>query len=186
MSDRSKRRVSRIRKAVDLGIVLEQYGYPIRSGTDREQQFSCDLHGDGQDSRPSARYYPDSFSWHCFACGKSRDAVSTVMEKEGLGFRQALDTLERRFALPSLPEVEEQQPILVRPGLDTKAAIFRIQRLLQNATDERDLPMETVLALWEAFDFAVYKFRKKAINEGALIKALGHVHTRMMEALCQN
>ena len=185
MSDHSKRRVARIRKAVSLGVVLEKYGYPIRSDADREQQFSCDLHGDGQDSRPSARYYPDSFSWHCFACGRSRDSIATVMGKEGKSFNQALDLLEKRFSLPRLPEISDEPVLAEKPDSGVKTSIFRVRRLLQNATDEQDLEMSAMLALWEAFDFAVYKFNKKAIDDGALIKALNHVHRRMLETLCQ-
>ena len=185
MSERSKRRVSRIRRAVPLDVILENYGYSVRSGSDREQQFSCDLHGDRQDSRPSARYYPASFSWHCFACGKSRDAIATTMEKEGMGFQQALEVLEKRFGLPEL-SWDKVEPSVPDTGPDIKAATDRIRRLLQNVTDEHDLSIEDTLALWEAFDFAVCGHRRRSINEGALLKAFSHIHHRVMEMMCQS
>tara|TARA_B100001094_G_C18076133_1_gene742700 strand:- start:882 stop:1208 length:327 start_codon:yes stop_codon:yes gene_type:complete len=107
------------------------------------------------------------------------------MDKEGKSFNQALDLLEKRFSLPRLPEISDEPVLADKPDSGVKTSIFRVRRLLQNATDEQDLEMAPMLALWEAFDFAVYKFNKKAIDDGALIKALDHVHRRMLETLCQ-
>lgn len=62
---RSERRVARIHEVVRIDKVLEGYGYRVQANTDREQQFSCDLHGDGTDSKPSARVYPSTNQWYC-------------------------------------------------------------------------------------------------------------------------
>lgn len=63
---RAKQRADRIREEVEIVQVLADYGYHVSAhGGDREQQFSCDLHGDGSDSKPSARAYPSSNSWYC-------------------------------------------------------------------------------------------------------------------------
>jgi intein/homing endonuclease len=63
---RAKQRADRIRQDIDIVQVLADYGYKVNpGGGDREQQFSCDLHGDGSDSKPSARVYPSSNSWYC-------------------------------------------------------------------------------------------------------------------------
>lgn len=68
MSDRAKQAADRIREHVPIVRVLAAYGYRVREeGGDREQQFSCDLHGDGRDSKPSARVYPASDSWYCIS-----------------------------------------------------------------------------------------------------------------------
>lgn len=65
---RSKQRVERIKKEIPIIAVLASFGYQVRSdGGDREQQFPCDLHGDGQDNKPSARVYPDSQQFYCVA-----------------------------------------------------------------------------------------------------------------------
>ena len=66
MTDRAKAAADRIREQVPILQVLASYGYRVRvDGGGREQQFSCDLHGTGQDNKPSARAYPDSASWYC-------------------------------------------------------------------------------------------------------------------------
>lgn len=68
MSDYHKvnqQRVARIQEAGDILELLAYYGYQVRSEYHTEQQFSCDLHGDGNDGKPSARVYPDTNSWFC-------------------------------------------------------------------------------------------------------------------------
>jgi hypothetical protein len=79
--------------------VLVDYGYISDYGDGREVQFSCDLHGSGRDQRPSARYYSRSNSYYCFGCGKSRDSVALVMEKEDLSFSKACFFLEKKYNL---------------------------------------------------------------------------------------
>ena len=61
---RLKERIARIREEIPIATVLAHYGYRVRDdGGEREQQFPCDLHGDGQDNTPSARAYDDH--WNC-------------------------------------------------------------------------------------------------------------------------
>lgn len=63
---RSRQRADRIRALIPIEEVLLHYGYQVRADAGgREQQFCCDLHGDGQDTKPSARVYPESASWYC-------------------------------------------------------------------------------------------------------------------------
>lgn len=66
---RAKQRADRLRAEVPILKVLEDYGYRVTSDWDREQQFQCDLHGDGLDNKPSARVYPDSHQWYCVDVG---------------------------------------------------------------------------------------------------------------------
>ena len=91
-------RAKRIKEEIPILSVLAGYGYDVHGDT-REQQFKCDLHGDGHDNAPSARVYPETNTWYCFACGKVRDSISTVMEKEGLDFNQACKGLEIKYNL---------------------------------------------------------------------------------------
>lgn len=155
---RSKDRADRIRSEVPIIEVLAAYGYAVSIDGGREQQFSCDLHGDGSDSKPSARVYPDSNQWYCFACSTSRDAIQTVREKEGLDFRTACDQLEKRFHLPALPWTQDEES---KPELDfdfnarapTAAdASLRVAALLKSITGERSVPLPELLRLWQAHD----------------------------------
>lgn len=61
-----RKRIDRIKRVVEIEDLLADYGYKIHGGGGhREQQFQCDLHGDGRDGKPSARMYPESQSWYC-------------------------------------------------------------------------------------------------------------------------
>lgn len=174
---RAKQRADRIRQDIDIVQVLADYGYRVNpGGGDREQQFSCDLHGDGSDSKPSARVYPSSNSWYCFACGRPRDAIQTCREKEGQDFWAAVKTLETRYHLPQLPwEDEVEQPHQdtisekVQEALKSDFSYAevknRVERYLQIATDEREMRMMTVLSLWEAFDIVTLDVENGVMTE---------------------
>jgi CHC2 zinc finger len=171
----SRRRADRIRETIPMARVLADYGYTVNpDGGDREQQFPCDLHGDGRDGKPSGRLYPSSNSMYCFACGRARDAVSLAMEKEGLKFGDALDKLERRYGLPYLPNdggsdddddgprPESVADVLSERPVPYEEASDRADRFLRRITSARALPMTDTLLFWSAFDRA----RHGATNEG--------------------
>lgn len=67
---RTQKRIERIRQEIGILDLLEDLGYQVRAGDDREQQFPCNLHGDGNDGTPSARAYPDSNGWYCVSVGE--------------------------------------------------------------------------------------------------------------------
>ena len=156
---RAERRAERIRLEVPIEQVLVSYGYGIQVGGDREQQFRCDLHGDGQDGKPSARCYPNSNSWFCWACNRSRDAIDTVREKEGKGFSEALESIERQFHLPPLPwEDSDRGPVdpfsgMFDPPVHTfEVEAARVGRLVDSMCQERSLGLPIVLSLVEEYD----------------------------------
>ncbi len=158
---RSERRAERIRQDVPIEALLAHYGYQVVAGASREQQFPCDLHGDGSDGKPSARCYPENNSWFCFGCNRSRDAIQTVREKEGLSFYLTLHRLEQLFSLPDLPwedgdrEEAPKDPLegIFTPHQATFAEVARrAERVLRSMTGERRLPLATVLRLYEEYD----------------------------------
>ena len=159
---RSRRRADRIREVVPMVRVLYDYGYAVNpDGEDREQQFPCELHGDGRDGKPSGRLYPTSNSMYCFACGRARDAVSLVMEKEGLKFIAAVERIERLYGLPHMPDdgpgddtdddvslsdVFADHPV---PYADAAA---RTDRFLRRLTQARALSIDDATRMWWTFD----------------------------------
>lgn len=173
---RSRRRADRIRAQISITRVLADYGYEVEpNGGDREQQFSCNLHGDGRDGKPSARAYPQSASFYCFACGRSRDAVQLVREREGVPFGRACDVLERKYGLPPLPyepgddDRPETASERVRGALDPTRTFAqereRVERGLVNSQAENDLTMVEILPLWEKFDAIGYAMEHDSWTE---------------------
>jgi len=187
LSPRSQRRVDRIHQEIPITQVLSTYGYLVHGEGAREEQFPCDLHGDGHDSKPSARIYPESNQFFCFACGKSRDAIQLIREKEGIPFTDALKLLETRFGLSPLPWEEEDRPTQEvffkdQPAHTYEEEAHRAERLLINLTDEQELPMKTLLGLWEAFDLVLYQ-REKDGDERQLLVSMTKIRHRALKAL---
>lgn len=169
---RAIRRANRIRTLVPMVQVLADLGYHVNpEGGDHEQQFSCDLHGDGRDTKKSARYYPSSNSMYCWACGHARDSITLLREKKGTDFNGAVTWLERHFGLPDLPW-EEAPAGPVPVDVQTTAprtpedVLKRLERALAIAMQEGSLPVERLAAFWEVYDGLAYKMRDGADING--------------------
>lgn len=149
MSDRSKR----IKEKIPLERVLSDYGYSVRE-IGGEQQFRCDLHGDGSDNAPSARVYPQSNTFYCFACGRARDSIALVMEKEGVEFGKACFLLEKKYGL-AVWVSESRKPEIEAPSeIETPSHdISKIIRgRLWSLTKQRQVSLSLILKLWEGYD----------------------------------
>lgn len=178
---RGKKAADRIRADLPMLGVLADYGYKVHpNGGDREQSFSCDLHGDGRDSRPSAIYYPRTNSFHCFACSRSRDVVTLVMEKEGLTFWPAVRKIEKQYGLPPLPWEDDDTPDAPPPptpgqqvttlldGQGTvswEQAATRVETFLRGLGEERTLDPSLVVKLWEAYDKVRFLYGEEKVKE---------------------
>ncbi len=157
------KRSDRIKNQVPLDQVLSGYGYNVRTnGSD--QQFSCDLHGSGVDQNPSARYYHSTKTWYCFACGKVRDVVSTVMEKEGVDFGLACKMLEKKYGLSEWREYEKPD-VFKDVDLEDDEIDWQAKTInkLTMVTREKVVSLGECLKLWEAVDFLL--FAKKTDSE---------------------
>jgi len=147
-------RADRIKREVPLDKILSEYGYAVYQGGG-EQQFSCDLHGDGSDSSPSARFYPESNSFYCFACGKARDSISLVMEKEGLEFPQACQAIEKKYGLSEWVYQKKKdifQEDEVADPSEIEIISQSVYRRLTWVTKERSIEYSLALRLWEGYD----------------------------------
>lgn len=198
MRDRLRARKERVLGHVDLGEMLREYGYDVVPDRMREQQFSCDLHG--PDNKPSARYYGESNTTYCWVCQKTRDAISYVMEKEGIGFREAIESLERRLGLKPLPWDDDQDgPVRPEAELDeitSRSASYaeeyaRLRKFLETLTRERlerrpgDLGLDcgALLGFWEAFDRVDYGVAREGWPEPKGIDAIRKLKERVFEKI---
>jgi DNA primase len=146
------KRSERIKEKISIMSVLSGYGYDVIN-VEKEQQFRCDLHGDGSDNAPSARAYPESNSWYCFACGKTRDSISTVMEIEGVEFNKACYLLESKYNLT--PWVyKKKKDIFEETSQDGVSDIDILKKRTETTISYKmkDIPLEDSLKLWEAFN----------------------------------
>jgi len=147
-------RSDRLKENVPLDRLLRDYGYDVYlNGSD--QQFKCDLHGSGVETKPSARYYHNTKTWYCFACGKVRDVISTVMEKEGKEYVDACRLLEKKYNLPAWKEytgeIDSSEPYKI----DDDSEIDWEKRVgirLKSITRDRNVKLDVVLKFWEAYD----------------------------------
>lgn len=184
-------RLKRIKDSVPLHKVLFDYGYQIdMSAGSRQQQFSCDLHGDGSDSRPSARMYPDTKQWYCFACGKSRDVVETVRDKENLSFRQAMRVLEQRFDLPVGSDDDWVGTVpdnAVAAILDANRSCQAMSRslfaLIESMTESRTVTGRRVASCWEAYDVIQSHLVSGRISEPDSVQVMVKVRNKVLEEL---
>jgi DNA primase len=78
-----------IKSRVSLKSILEQHGMRFqRKG--RNHVASCPFHSE---KTASFTIWPDDKAYFCFGCHKSGDAVSFIMERDGLDFLSALQAL---------------------------------------------------------------------------------------------
>jgi DNA primase len=197
---RARKRADRIQEEIPIQQVLADYGYGIDSAYDGEQQFSCDLHGDGHDNKPSARVYPGSGSFYCFACDQTRDAIELVREKEGMEFWAAVRHLEKRYGLASMPwddddrddrprgpSAEDQVAQILRPDRTFEDDERRVRRFLDAVTSDRELPVRFLMGAWEAHDRICYMVEKEGLPERkgreGLLKLLSRVKEKQREIL---
>ncbi|MHC4920393.1 MAG: DNA primase, partial [Planctomycetota bacterium] len=84
----------RIKDSLDLVAVVEAY-VPLKA-RGRYRVGLCPFH---REKTPSFTVYPDTQHFKCYGCGKAGDIFTFVMEREGLSFREAMETLAERAGL---------------------------------------------------------------------------------------
>lgn len=111
-------------------VVSDYVALSKRSGINR---FGlCPFHNE---KTPSFSVCPSRQSFHCFGCGKGGDAVSFIMEIEGLTYPEALEFLARRAGIP-IPVTENDEETKRRArmlALNKDAARFFYEYLLSPA-----------------------------------------------------
>jgi len=65
---------------------------------------TCPWH---QDRRPSLTVNPERNRVHCFVCNRGADPIAWLEDRQGFSFREAVEELARRYAIP-LPEQDPE------------------------------------------------------------------------------
>ena len=79
-------------KSVPMELVLAEAGFDVPA-TPGDVQFRCHLHGDGQDSGPSARLYRESNHVYCWGCHKNYDPIELTKVHGKVNFPKAVEHL---------------------------------------------------------------------------------------------
>lgn len=87
--------IQQIKSHLSLLTVLTHYNIQ----PDKHHQIKCPFH---PDDKPSCRIYPDTNTYHCFACGKTGDVIQFIQDKERITKHEAI--LKAESWISGLPE----------------------------------------------------------------------------------
>jgi DNA primase len=106
-----------VRQAVDIVDLVGGYLELRRQG--RQFVARCPWH---DDTRPSLQVNQERQSWKCWVCDIGGDVFSFVMQREGVGFREALEMLAERAGI----ELKAVRQTPVEPGSpEDKRTLYR-------------------------------------------------------------
>ncbi len=91
-----------IKQKIDIVDLVSSYISLKKAG--RNFKALCPFH---QEKTPSFFVSPEKQIWHCFGCGRGGDAISFVMEMEGLDFYDALKFLGEKVGVKVEPVDKE-------------------------------------------------------------------------------
>lgn len=92
--DRFEEVREQVRDRADLVALVDEYVHLKAHG--RYHMGLCPFH---QEKTPSFAVYGDKQYFHCYGCGKAGDVFAFLMERDGLGFREALEVLADRYGI---------------------------------------------------------------------------------------
>ncbi len=105
-----------VKSKIDIVDFVGRYLPLKKAGT--SHKGLCPFH---MEKSPSFTVSADKQVWHCFGCGRGGDVIKFVMEKEGLGFSEALQLLADQAGV-TLSKV-------VQGGVDTRKELMRVNEL---------------------------------------------------------
>ncbi len=109
-----------LKSRADIVSVVSEHVVLRKMG--RSHKGLCPFH---KEKTPSFTVRADPPVFHCFGCGAGGDVVEFVKVKEGLSFKDAVESLARRFGVP-IPDSREESPedrlrVEIEPVLETAA-----------------------------------------------------------------
>src|SRR6185312_5290336 len=114
--------INQVRDAADITEVIGAYTDLKRAGG--QMMGLCPFH---DERSPSFSVDPTDKLYHCFGCGEAGDIFGFVMEKEGLGFSEAVEALADRYGVELQREQEDPRAEARRQARQ------RLQQLLERS-----------------------------------------------------
>jgi DNA primase len=115
--------INQVREAADMAAEVGRYTDLRRAGA--QMMGLCPFH---DEDSPSFSVDPQDKLYHCFGCGEAGDIFGFVMEKEGLGFSEAVEVLADRYGVELKREQEDPRAEARRQARQ------RLQQLLERAS----------------------------------------------------
>lgn len=123
---RDREIVERVREATDL---LSLVGQAVKLRKQGSAHVGlCPFHAERS---PSFQVVANRGFYHCFGCGKHGDAFTWLMEREGMTFPEALETLARNAGI-DLPQRRERPSAEVDLETRLRAALDAAQSFFEN------------------------------------------------------
>jgi len=119
----SSESINAVRDAADMAAEVGRYTDLKRNGA--QMMGLCPFH---DERSPSFSVDPQDKLYHCFGCGVAGDVFGFVMEKEGLGFSEAVEALADRYGVELQREQEDPRAEARRQARQ------RLQQLLERAS----------------------------------------------------
>jgi DNA primase len=132
---------------------------------------TCPWH---QDRRPSLTVNPERNRVHCFVCNKGADPIAWLEDRQGFSFREAVEELARRYAIP-LPEQDPEA------AARAEAEHQERQRLRQWRSQQEEEFHQALLSDLQASGPAASYLQQRGISpETAIAWRLGLNGSRLM------
>ncbi len=119
-----------LRARTPVAVVVGRRVRLARSG--KQWKGCCPFHGE---KSPSFYVYDDHY--HCFGCGAHGDAISFVMQSQGLGFMEAIGQLAAEAGL-EVPKPTPEAAEAERRRLDVVGVLQAVQQHYQRRLAEAD------------------------------------------------
>lgn len=95
--------INDIKQRLPILMVLTYY----KIQPDKHNQVLCPFH---EDEKASCKIYPETNTYHCFACGKTGDAIQFIQDKEGITKYEAIKKAESFINPPQIPTPKPDKP----------------------------------------------------------------------------
>lgn len=132
---------------------------------------TCPWH---QDRRPSLTVNPERNRVHCFVCNRGADPIAWLEDRQGFSFREAVEELARRYAIP----IPEQDP---EAAARAEAEHQERQRLRQWRSQQEEEFHHALLSDLQASCPASLYLQQRGISaDTAISRRLGLNASRLM------